>query len=295
LSNYFERLEILFDFEQFDSSIQPESIMKEDGMPKPTPPISPIESSLLDTSDAHPIFIMRWIKIAWLFSWLVIATFMVFPPITLVSLFSKTGNSMFHLARFWAWLILKITAVRVVVRGAEKIDRTRSYMIIANHQSHFDGPALAWGLGGLQFRWIAKKELLDIPLFGHCLNSSRNIFIDRTNRESAHASIQEGMAMLPAGAGVMCFAEGTRSNTGRVGPFKKGGFAAALQRGVPLLPITINGSRHVLPKGSLVFRRGIIELVIADPIETAGKSSDDLDELIKVTRHVILSNHLSQQ
>jgi len=64
---------------------------------------------------------------------------------------------------------------------------------------------------------------------------------------------------------------------------------------VPLLPITINGSRHVLPKGSLVFRRGIIELVIADPIETAGKSSDDLDELIKVTRHVILSNHLSQQ
>jgi 1-acyl-sn-glycerol-3-phosphate acyltransferase len=249
----------------------------------------------MDTSDPHPIFLVRWIKIAWLFSWLVIATVMVFPPITLVSLFSKTGNGMFHLARLWAWLILKITAVHVVVRGADKIDRTRSYMIIANHQSHFDGPALAWGLGGLQFRWIAKKELLDIPLFGHCLNSSRNIFIDRTNRESAHASIQEGMAMLPAGAGVMCFAEGTRSNTGRVGPFKKGGFAAALQRGVPLLPITINGSRHVLPKGGLVFRRGIIELVIADPIKTAGKSSDDLDELIKVTRRVILSNHVSQQ
>ncbi len=261
-------------------------------MSKSTPPI---ESSLMDTSDPHPIFLLRWIKIAWLFSWLVIATVLVFPPITLVSLFSKTGNGMFHLARFWAWLILKISAVHVVVRGADKIDRARSYMIIANHQSHFDGPALAWGLGGLQFRWIAKKELLDIPLFGHCLNSSRNIFIDRTNRESALASIHEGMAMLPTGAGVMCFAEGTRSNTGRVGPFKKGGFAAALQRGVPLLPITINGSRHVLPKSSLVFRRGIIELVIADPIETAGKSSDDLDDLIKVTRQVILSNHLSQQ
>jgi 1-acyl-sn-glycerol-3-phosphate acyltransferase len=266
--------------------------MKENGMSKSTPPI---ESSIMDASDPHPIFIMRWIKIVWLFSWLIIATVLVFPPITLVSLFSKTGNSLFHLARFWAWLVLKISAVHVVVRGADKIDRTRSYMIIANHQSHFDGPALALGLGGLQFRWIAKKELLGIPLFGHCLNSSRNIFIDRTNRESAHASIQKGMAMLPAGAGVMCFAEGTRSETGQVGPFKKGGFAAALQRRMPLLPITINGSRHVLPKGSLVFRRGIIELVIADPIETAGKSSDDLDKLIKVTRRVILSNHLSQQ
>ena len=264
-------------------------------MSKPTPSIPPIESPLMDTSDTPPVFLIRWIKIVWLFGCLVIATLLVFPPITLVSLFSKTGNGMFQLARLWAWLILKITAVRVVVRGADKIDRTRAYMIIANHQSHFDGPALARGLGGLQFRWIAKKELLNIPLFGHCLNSSRNIFIDRTNRESAHASIQNGMARLPAGVGVMCFAEGTRSKTGRVGPFKKGGFAAALQQGMPLLPVTINGSRHVLPKGSLVFRRGIIELVIADPIKTAGKSSDDLDELIKITRQVILSNHLSQQ
>lgn len=101
--------------------------------------------------------------------------------------------------------------------------------------------------------------------------------------------------MLPDGAGVMCFAEGTRSDTGHVGSFKAGGFAAALQHEMPLLPITINGSRHVLPKGSLLFHRGIIELVIADPIETAGKSLHDLDELIKITRHVILSNHLSQQ
>lgn len=263
-------------------------------MPKSTPSVPPIESPVTDTAGAPNGVLFRWMKIGWLFSWLAIATLIVFPLITLVSLFSKTGNGMFQLARFWAWVILKITAVHIVVRGADKIDRSRSYMIISNHQSHFDGPALAWGLGGLQFRWIAKKELLSIPLFGHCLNSSRNIFIDRSNRETANASIQEGMKMLPAGAGVMCFAEGTRSDTGRVGPFKKGGFAAALQHEMPLLPITINGSRHVLPKGSLLFRRGIIELVIADPIETAGKSLLDLDDLIKITRQAILSNHLSQ-
>jgi len=264
-------------------------------MSKSTPFIPVTESPVMDSVNTPIGILKRWTKIGWLFFGLTLATLLIFPPITVVSFFSKTGNSVFQLARFWAWFILKVTAIHIVVRGADKIDPSRSYMIISNHQSHFDGPALARGLGGLQFRWIAKKELLEIPIFGHCLNSSRNIFIDRTNRESAHASIQEGMSMLPAGVGVMCFAEGSRSDTGCVGPFKKGGFVAALQHEMPLLPITINGSHHVLPKGSLMFRSGIIELVVADPIETIGKSIHDLDDLMVSTHRVILSNHLSQQ
>ncbi len=260
-------------------------------MSKPAPSIPPINSPAVEADSAPIGFFLRWLKITWLATWLAIATLLVFPPITLVSLFSKTGNSMFQLARLWAGLILSVTGVRVVVRGGEKIDRSRAYMIIANHQSHFDGPALAWGLGGLQFRWIAKRELLRIPIFGHCLESSRNIFIDRSDREAAVASIQDGMDNLPAGAGVMCFAEGTRSTTGRIGPFKKGGFAAAMQQEMLLLPITINGSRRVLPKGSLLFRKGIIELVVDDPIETTGKSPEDLDDLIQATRQVIQANH----
>ena len=200
---------------------------------------------------------------------------------------------MFQLARLWAWLILKVSCVRVVVRGLEKVDRSRSYMIISNHHSHFDGPALALGLRGMQFRWIAKKELLGIPLFGHCLNSSRNIFIDRSNRDSANVSIQKGIDRLPKGVGLMCFAEGTRSDSGRIGTFKKGGFAAALQHGLPLLPVTINGSWHILPKNCLVFRCGIIELVVSEPIETSGKSSEDLDNIILTTHRVIQSNHIT--
>ena len=93
----------------------------------------------------------------------------------------------------------------------------------------------------------------------------------------------------------MCFAEGTRSDTGRIGDLKKGGFVAALKHGMPLLPITINGSRYVLPKGGLKFRPGIIELVVAAPIETAGKSQSDLDLLMKATRQAIQSHHVSQQ
>jgi 1-acyl-sn-glycerol-3-phosphate acyltransferase len=264
----------------------------EDRMPKPTSSNLPIDAAVFEATVPPSRMTMRWAKIGWLSTWLFIGTLLVFPPITFVSLFSKTGNSMFQLARAWAWLILKVTGVHVVVRGKGKIDRSRAYMIIANHQSHFDGPALAWGLGGLQFRWIAKRELLKIPIFGHCLNSSRNIFIDRTDHEAAIASIREGLSKLPAGAGVMCFAEGTRSATGRIGPFKKGGFAAALQHGMPLLPVTINGSHHVLPKGSLAFRKGIIELVIGDPIETSGKTCEGLEDLMRTTRRTILANHL---
>jgi len=261
------------------------------------PPLSnpTVESPVMGNAGDPPNFLVGRIKIVWLAFWLVTATLSVFPPLTLASLFSKTGNSMFQLARLWAGVIMKVTGVHVVVRGDDKIDRSRAYMIIANHQSHFDGPALAWGLGGLQFRWIAKKELLKIPFFGHCLYSSRNIFIDRTDRASAIASIKAGMAGLPSGAGVMCFAEGTRSASGRIGVFKKGGFSAALQSGMPLLPVTINGSRHVLPKGRIVFRSGIIELVIGDPIETAGKNDDDLEELVQTTHRMIQSNHLSEQ
>ena len=234
----------------------------------------------------------RTVKTIWLSSWIVLATLLVFPPIALVSLFSRTGNSLFHLARLWARIICGVTGVRVRTRGLDRIDKRRSYVIIANHQSHFDGPALAIGLSGMPFRWIAKRELLKIPLFGYCLYSSRSIFIDRSNRERAIASIRKGVERLPPGVSVMCFAEGTRSPNGRIGHFKKGGFAAALDNGMPILPVTINGSRHVLPKGSAVFQSGTIELVVGQPIETHPYLPDRLDDLVADTRSMIAAQFM---
>ncbi len=226
-------------------------------------------------------------KTIWLAGWIALATLLVFPPIIAASLFSRSGNSMFALARLWARIICCFTGVKIRTRGLDRIDRCREYMIIANHQSHFDGPALAIGLTGMQFRWIAKRELLKIPLFGHCLYASRNIFIDRSNRELAIASIRKGVERLPSGVSVMCFAEGTRSPDGRLGRFKKGGFAAAMQNGMPVLPVTINGSRRILPKGSVAFRPGTIEVNVGQPIETNAYFPDQLDALINRTRRMI--------
>lgn len=228
-------------------------------------------------------------KIAWLLFWLAFATLIVFPPIMVSSLFTSSGNTAFHLARFWAWIILTVCGVKVTVRGKSNIDRSQTYIIISNHQSHFDGPALALSLG-IQLRWIAKKELLKIPIFGHCLHACGNIFIDRSDRAKAIESIEKGFRSLASGVSVMFFAEGTRSDGGRLNRFKKGGFMAAIQSKKPILPVTINGSSRSLSKGNAIFNAHPIEVIIGEPIETSNYTLDQLEELLDRTRTVISSN-----
>ncbi len=193
------------------------------------------------------------------------------------------------MSRVWARIILTATGVRVTIQGKEKIKKGQTYIIISNHQSHFDGPVIAQTLG-IQFRWVAKKELLNIPIFGHCLYACGNIFIDRSNRESALRSIETGIQELPEGVGVMFFAEGTRSANGRLGRFKKGGFTAALQTGLPILPITVNGSAKALPKESVVFSSSKIDVIVGDPIETTEYTHEQIDALMEKTRDAIGSN-----
>jgi 1-acyl-sn-glycerol-3-phosphate acyltransferase len=232
---------------------------------------------------------MNAIKVFWLFFWAILATLILFLPITLAGLFSKTGNMAFNISKLWAHLMAFVTGVRIYIRNKEKIDRSKSYVIIANHQSLFDILALVTTLG-IQFRWIIKIELLKIPLFGHALYASRNIFIDRSNRQKAIESINKGADRLPEGVSVMFFGEGTRSPDGEVKVFKKGGFNLAIARGIPILPVTVNGSRKVLPKKSIVFKSGPIEVVVSDPIDTTNYKEANLDALIEKTRNAVISN-----
>jgi 1-acyl-sn-glycerol-3-phosphate acyltransferase len=228
------------------------------------------------------------VKVVWLGFWLVVATILVTIPIIISGYFTSTGNFAFHMARLWARIILTITGVKLTVSGKEKIDKEATYIIISNHQSHFDGPVVAAGLG-IQFRWVAKQELLKIPVFGHALQACGNIFIDRKDREKSIQVIKEGMNRLSRGTGVMFFAEGTRSEDGNIGKFKKGGFAAAIETGYPILPVTINGSNRVLPKGSIVFSSNPIKVSVGDPIETKKYSKDQIDKLMETTRDSIIS------
>jgi 1-acyl-sn-glycerol-3-phosphate acyltransferase len=229
------------------------------------------------------------IRVLWLALWAGIATILLAVPIITAGLLSRTGNLAFSLSKLWAYTMLAVSFVRTEIKNKDRIQPKTSYIIISNHQSLFDILALVTTLG-IQYRWFIKKEVLKVPLFGYGLYASRNIFIDRSNTASAIESINRGIDRLPRNVSIMVFAEGTRSPDGRIREFKKGGFVTAVRRKIPILPVTINGSRRVLPKGSLAFKPGKIQVVIGDPIDTGGYTNEMVDRLIDQTRQTIIAN-----
>ena len=225
----------------------------------------------------------------WIILWSVVATLILAVPIIVAGLLSRTGNLAFSLSKLWAYTMLGVSFVRTEIKNKEKIQAGTSYIIISNHQSLYDIIALVTTLG-IQYRWFIKREVLKIPLFGYGLYASRNIFIDRSNTAKAIESINKGIDRLPKGVSIMVFAEGTRSPDGQIHEFKKGGFVTAVRRKIPILPVTVNGSRRVLSKKSLMVRPGRIQVVIGDPIDTGGYTGDNVQALIDRTRDVIIAN-----
>jgi 1-acyl-sn-glycerol-3-phosphate acyltransferase len=229
------------------------------------------------------------LRVLWLALWAAIATLILAVPIIAAGLLSRTGNLTFSLSKIWAYTILAVSFVRTEIKNRNRIHPKTSYIIISNHQSLYDILALVTTLG-IQYRWFIKKEVLKIPLFGYGLYTSRNIFIDRSNTARAIESINKGIERLPKGVSLMVFAEGTRSPDGRIHEFKKGGFVTAVRRKIPILPVTVNGSRRILPKGSLAFKPGKIQVVIGDPIDTGGYTTESVEKLIDRTRQAIIAN-----
>ncbi|GAB6904953.1 1-acyl-sn-glycerol-3-phosphate acyltransferase [Desulfosarcina cetonica] len=223
--------------------------------------------------------------------WTVVATTVVGITVILCSFFSRTGNFPHLLARVWANSILWISRVKITVVGAEKLDASRSYIYMPNHQSNADIPLLLGRLP-VQFRWLAKAELFKIPIFGRAMRGVGYISIDRSNRKSAFESLTRAAETIRNGTSVLIFPEGTRSPDGQLLPFKKGGFVLAVDSGVPIVPIVIHGTRDIVPKGHFMIRPTPVRMTILDPIPTADytrKRKDDLLERVRAT----LTAHLA--
>ncbi len=225
---------------------------------------------------------LKTLKAIWIFSWAILLTILLFLPIVIAALAGKRGDAAFHGTQVFAWVILKVCGIRLVVRGREHIQPNQRYVILSNHASYFDPPALVLALG-LQYRWVIKKELRKVPLFGLALETSRNLFIDRSRGSDALESIKQGVAQLPDGTGILMFPEGTRSWDGQLLPFKKGGFVIARDGQLPILPVTIRGSHDRLPKGQAAFTPGVIEILIHPPVATADRSLDSLKAEVRGT------------
>jgi 1-acyl-sn-glycerol-3-phosphate acyltransferase len=183
------------------------------------------------------------------------------------SLVDSSGDVGHRCARAWAWLILKTTGVRVDTHGLEKLDSTKSYVLASNHQSIYDIPIVFASLP-LQLRIISKDSIAKVPFLGWHLQRTGHLLIDRKN---PGAGILKKMAKLVSGArSLIIFPEGTRSLDGQVGRFKGGSFLLAIESGLPVVPVSIAGSRHVMLKGRLMTCPGDVTLTIHDPIPTAG-------------------------
>lgn len=192
-----------------------------------------------------------------------------------------------ELPRRWARAILRAGRVRVEVTGLENLPRDRSAILVANHESWFDVFALVANLP-VDYRFVGKVELTRIPLFGPAWLSAGHISIDRKDRQRAIQSLEAaGQLLHRERVVVVMFPEGTRTPDGRLLPFKKGAFVLAAQTGVPLVPVGIQGSRAVMPKGKWRVRPGTIRVRIGDAIPTSGVGPDDRDRLLEQARTAV--------
>lgn len=208
----------------------------------------------------------------------------------LLGLVDPYGKVVYRLNQFWTWIILRAGGISLQVKGLENIDRARSYVFMVNHQSNVDIPVIVQSLLPFQLRWIAKKELLWVPFFGWAMWATKHIVIDRSDPLDAVRSLARAKERIAAGVSVVVFPEGTRSLDGRLRRFKKGGFLLAVQTQTTIVPVTINGSAHLLPAGAWRLRPGTIEVIVDKPVPIEGFRPGNLRLLSDRVRDRIAAN-----
>jgi 1-acyl-sn-glycerol-3-phosphate acyltransferase len=179
----------------------------------------------------------------------------------------RRGRLAHGCARAWSWLILATTGVRVRVLGLERVPAGGPYLFVSNHQSIYDIPVIFASMP-FQLRIIAKESLGRFPFLGWHLRRAGHLLVDR--RHPDRNGILTGWRGLVSNAlSLIVFPEGTRSVDGRIGPFRAGSFLMALEVGLPIVPLAVVGSRHVMKKGRLMTCPGDVTLVVHDPIPAA--------------------------
>jgi 1-acyl-sn-glycerol-3-phosphate acyltransferase len=203
------------------------------------------------------------------------------------SLVDRRGHFAHRCARWWARSILITTGVHVRVVGADRVRDDTSYVFAANHQSIYDIPIVFASLPH-QLRIVAKASLGRFPFLGWHLRRSGHMLVDR---ERPGAGVLKRMSRLVRhGASLIVFPEGSRSVDGRVGPFKGGMFLLAIEAQLPVVPVTIQDSRHVMKKGRLMVCPGKVTLTLHEPIATVCLTREDARALAERVREVVASD-----
>jgi 1-acyl-sn-glycerol-3-phosphate acyltransferase len=194
-----------------------------------------------------------------------------------------------YIAAKWARVVCWFTPVQVTLEGAENADPERTYVVVCNHQSQYD-IFLVYGWLQLDLKWVLKAELRKVPGVGIGCEKAGHIFVDRTNPEKARKAVSDALSGVGDGVGVLFFAEGTRSTDGKLKPFKKGAFRVATSQNLPVLPITIIGTRDIQKPKSMMIFPGKVRMVIHPAIEVNGdEDAKAIRELMSKTRAAVAS------
>ncbi|MGL5317657.1 MAG: lysophospholipid acyltransferase family protein [Bacteroidales bacterium] len=234
----------------------------------------------------HTLFkIFQWVAILPVFLLLTILT----------SLVTIIGSWLFgdriwgyYPGRIWAKACCFIACQGVSVHRLGNIDKNQSYVFVANHQGAFD-IFLIYGYLNHNFKWIMKSELGSLPFVGRACKIAGHILLDERNPRSISATMEKAMSQLNHNMSIVIFPEGARTLTGRTGRFKRGGFQMAFDLGLPIVPITIEGSFEAMKRGTYNLNPGHLKLTIHEPIPTQGLTPEELSALMVQTKEIIVS------
>ena len=201
-------------------------------------------------------------------------------------LFDRSGKTGHGIARLWAKIIVWASGVKVKTEGLEHVRGEGPFLFMSNHQGSYDIFALEAYLP-FHFKWLAKKELFSIPVLGWAMAAAGYIPIDRQGTRKTVEAMNEAARKIREGMSLVIFPEGSRSPDGSIQPFKKGGFTLAIKSKAPIIPISIAGSREIMPKGKLTATPGEIRIRIGHPIETRTYSLKDWKSLMEKVNKTI--------
>jgi 1-acyl-sn-glycerol-3-phosphate acyltransferase len=200
-----------------------------------------------------------------------------------LSVIDRRGRLQHWCARTWSRMIARTALLDVRVHGAEHVRPGASYVFLSTHQSWMDIPVML-GYLPAQLRIAAKREVFHVPFLGWHMQRAGHIPINRGSTAESVASLQRAARLLGGGVSAFLFPEGTRTRDGSLQTLKKGGFRLAIECGLPVIPVTIVGTRRAMPRGSAVLRAGRVEMYIDAPLPTDGLTAEDLPALVAAVR-----------
>lgn len=229
---------------------------------------------------------MRAIRSAVVWPVIALATVAFGVPAIFAALLPPRGDWFLRFARGWARTLLAVAGVSVRVLHPERLERGRSFVVVANHESFCDILVLLANLP-MQVRFLAKRSVFRVPVLGWSIAAAGFIPVDREDRSRGTETVQAALDRLSGGRSLVIFPEETRTRNGELLPFKRGAAHLALRSGLPILPVALAGTLRVLKRGSLLITPGPVVMTVGNPIEVSGRTLRDREAVTRAVREEV--------